>query len=216
MEKRKNKAEKIFYNGKIYTVNEENKWVEAIAICDRKILGVGSNDEIMEMKDSETEVRDLAGAMVMPGFIDSHAHPTWGGTELLYKVNLFDCTCISDYEAEIRKFIEKNPESTFIQGVGWVNPHFEEMGPSKKILDSISMDIPMVFDSADHHSIWANSKAIELAGVSNDTEAPDGGGIERDGKTGEPLGTFRETAQDLIKKIIPSYTKEQYKAGILE
>lgn len=216
MEISKEIADKIWCNGNVYTVNDNQKWGEAIAIFDKKILAIGSNKDVLELKGPNTEVIDINGGMVMPGFIDSHAHPTWGGTELLYKVNLFDCKCIPDYEQEIRTFIGKNPQSEFIQGVGWVNPHFEETGPSKDILDRISNEIPMVFDSADHHSIWANSKAMELAGVNRDTQSPEGGVIERDHTTGELLGTFRETAQDLIKKIIPQYTKEEYKAGILE
>ena len=114
---------------------------------------------------------------------------------------------------EIRRFWEKHPELEFILGVGWTNPCFGSHGPAKELLDEITKEIPMAFDSSDHHSIWANSKAIELAGITAQTPDPEGGVIERR-ENGEPSGTFREAAQDLIRPICPEFTVEQYKEDV--
>lgn len=205
------KIDKIFYNGIIFT-GEEEEFVEAVALSGKYIAETGAKEALMNLADDETEIIDLDGKMMMAGFIDSHAHPMSSGIEVLYKADLNDCTSAEEYIEVIRKFKEQHPELDFIMGVGWVNPCFDSNGPTKELLDQISEDIPMVFDSGDHHSIWANSKAIELAGITAETVDPEGGIIERNEK-GEPSGTFREAAQDLIKPICPEFTVEQYKKG---
>lgn len=205
------KIDKIFYNGIIFT-GEEDEFVEAVALSGKYIAETGGKEELLSMADAQTELIDLDGKMMMAGFIDSHAHPMSSGIEVLYKADLNNCSNAEEYIDTIKTFKEEHPELDFIMGVGWVNPCFNSNGPTKEMLDQISEDIPMVFDSGDHHSIWANSKAIEIAGITADTPDPDGGIIERN-KNGEPSGTFREAAQDLIKPIYPEFTVEQYKKG---
>ncbi|MCQ4636602.1 amidohydrolase [Anaerovorax odorimutans] len=210
------KITKIFYNGAVYTVDGTWTKARAIALEGPAIAAVGTDEQILALKEEGTEVIDLKGKMVLPGFVDSHAHPSWGGTELLYKVDLFNCKDAEEYPKRIAAFIEENPNLECIQGVGWVNPHFPPEGPSRFVLDAIRDDIPMAFDSGDHHSVWANSKAIEMAGIDKDTPCPEGGVIEKDPRTGELTGTFREAAQDLVRKVIPDYSAEEYMAGILK
>lgn len=123
------------------------------------------------------------------------------------------CESTDEYIEAVKNFMAKHPEQDFIMGVGWINPHFDSKGPRKEMLDAISADIPMIFNSGDHHSVWANSKAIEMAGITANTPDPEGGIIERD-ENGEPSGTFREAAQDLIYPICPEFTVEQYKKGL--
>lgn len=207
---------KILYNGRIYTVDENWTRAEAIALAGEKIAAVGSNDAILGMKHEGAELIDLQGKMALPGFVDSHAHPSWGGTELLYKVDLFNCKDAEEYPKRIASFLKERPQINFLQGVGWVNPHFPPEGPSRFVLDQLRDDIPMVFDSADHHSIWANTKAMELAGIDENTPCPEGGVIEKDPATGKLTGTFREAAQDLIRKIVPEYSVQEYMNGILK
>lgn len=205
--------DKIFYNGVIFT-GEENEFIEAIALSGRHIAATGSKEKLLKMADLETELIDLDKKMMMPGFIDSHAHPMSSGIEVLYKADLNDCQSAEEYIKVIEKFLGEHPTMDFIMGVGWINPNFNSHGPTKELLDQISKDIPMVFDSGDHHSIWANSKAMELAGITAATPDPVGGIIERNEK-GEPSGTFREAAQDLIKPICPEFTVAQYKQGLI-
>lgn len=207
------KADKIFYNGVIFT-GEKEEFAEAVALSGKYIAEVGSKDDVMKMADENTEIVDLEGKMMMAGFIDSHGHPTSSGIETLYKADLNNCQSAEEYIEVIKKFIEEHPDLDFIMGVGWINPCFDSCGPTKELLDQISSDIPMTFDSGDHHSIWANSKAIEMAGVTADTPDPEGGVIERNEK-GEPSGTFREAAQDLIRPICPEFTVQQYKEGMI-
>ena len=205
-------ADKIFYNGTIFT-GEEDEFAEAVALSGRKIAAVGTKVELMELADEHTELIDLDGRMMMAGFIDSHAHPLLSGVEVLYKVDMNERESADEYIQNIRDFMAENPNQDFIMGAGWINPHFDSKGPRKETLDEICADIPMVFDSGDHHSVWANSKAIQMAGVTAETPDPEGGVIERD-ENGEPSGTFREAAQDLIHRICPDYTVEQYKKGL--
>lgn len=207
---------KILYNGSIYTAGREWSKVQAVALAGPKIAAAGTNEQILKYREKNTQVIDLQGKMVLPGFVDSHAHPSWGGTELLYKVNLFDCKDADEYPRRIKAFLEEHPDISFLQGVGWVNPHFPPQGPSRFVLDGIRPDLPMVFDSGDHHSVWANSKAMELAGIDADTVCPEGGVIEKDPVTGELTGTFREAAQDLVRKAVPDYSVEEYMAGLLK
>ena len=204
----------ILYNAKIYTVDEKNPWAEAISFRDSKITGLGSTQEVLANADPASLSIDLKGQMVLPGFIESHAHPSWAGIELIYKVNLALKTTVEGYVEEIRRFVEANPSLSMVQGVGWSNTLFGTEGPSRKILDEISTELPIILVSSDHHSIWANTKAILLAGVDENTPVPIGGVIEKDG-SGVIQGTFREAAQGLITQIIPDHTIEMYKHGLL-
>lgn len=206
------KIDTIFYNGTIFT-GETEEFTEAVAVSGKYIAETGSAERLLKLADNETKLVDLKGKMMLPGFIDSHAHPLLSGVEVLYKVDLNGCQSAEAYVMEIRHFWEKHPELEFIMGVGWTNPCFDSHGPVKELLDEITKEIPMAFDSSDHHSIWANSKAIELAGITAQTPDPEGGVIERR-ENGEPSGTFREAAQDLIRPICPEFTVEQYKKGL--
>lgn len=206
------KIDKLFYNGTIFT-GEADEFTEAVGISGTDIAETGSAERLFKLADGDTELIDLKGKMLMAGFIDSHAHPLSSGVETLYKVDLNDCRSPEEYTAKIRGFIKKHPELDFIMGVGWENPCFDSRGPAKELLDEIAEDMPIVLDSSDHHSIWANSKAIELAKVTAETPDPEGGVIERK-ETGEPSGTFREAAQDFIRPICPEFTADQYKKGL--
>jgi predicted amidohydrolase YtcJ len=106
------------------------------------------------------------------------------------------------------------PAGEVVVGSGWFNDMFPPQGPSKKLLDSIVSDRPVLLTSIDAHALWVNSRAIELAGVSCDTTCPKSGCIEKDPRTGEPNGTFRETARDLIQNHMPGFTIDQLKRGI--
>ncbi len=207
------KLEKIFYNGTIFTGEQDQEFAQAVALSGKYIAQIGTKEELLQLADEQTELIDLKGKMLMSGFIDSHAHPLLSGVEVLYKADLNDCKSIEEYIDTIENFMETHSGLDFIMGAGWINPYFDSPGPRKELLDQIAKDIPMVFDSGDHHSIWANSKAIEMAGVTANTSDPEGGVIERNEK-GEPSGTFREAAQDLIRPICPEFTVAQYKNGL--
>jgi len=200
--------------GTIYTVDKDQRTASAAAIKDGKFVYVGNEDGIQEYIADSTEVLTLEEGMVLPSFAEGHGHGHEGGVGYLYQANLYEATSVEEYVRIIEDFIKANPDLKFIRGAGWLNGYCPPGGPTAEMLDAIDTDLPIAIVSGDHHSYWVNSKALELMGVNADTPDVSGGVIERDGE-GNPTGTFRENAQDLVKAIIPNYTVEEYKAGIL-
>lgn len=201
--------------GNIYTVDAEGNTAQALAIKDGIYQYVGDEEGVQEYIGDSTEVIKTDGGMVMPGFFEAHAHASQGGVGNLFEVNLYEGTSMDDYIATVAEFVKTHPEQKFITGAGWINGYCPKGGPTKEALDQISKDIPIAIISGDHHSYWANSKALELAGITADTPDVKGGVIERNPATKEPTGTVRENANALITAIIPDYSVEQYKQGIL-
>lgn len=201
--------------GNIYTVDEEGTTVEAAAIKDGVFCYVGDEEGVQSFIGDKTEVIKLDKGMAMPAFFEGHGHGHEGGVGKLYEVALYDGVSVDDYSKSITAFVKENPDIKFLTGGGWLNGYCPTGGPTKDVLDKISNDIPIVLDSGDHHSLWVNSKAMELAGITAETPDVPGGVIERDPVTKEPTGTFRETARTLLDGVIPDYTVEQYKEGIM-
>ena len=206
-------AELVLKNGAVYTVDSRRSQAAAVAISGQDIIFVGSNAGASEYTGPDTEVIDLGGKMVLPGFIDSHAHASSAFDEKK-TLNLHGLKSLADYQAALRKFAEGRPDLEVIYGSGWDNSVFPPLGPGKEDLDAVVSDRPVSLHSDDGHSIWVNSRAIEIAGVGRETPDPAGGVIERDPATREPSGTFRENANDVIQNMLPPYTVEQVKDSI--
>ncbi|RNB89521.1 amidohydrolase [Brevibacillus fluminis] len=207
-------ADLVIEDAKVYTVNNGKPWAEAIAIKNGEIVYVGSNNGVKKFKGNQTKVIDLDGKMVMPGMMDNHNHADHFVQEI-FALSLFGKESPEEYLKELKDFLTLHPDTKFVQGMGWQNPLFAATGPTKDLLDKIAPNIPVVLTSEDGHSIWVNSKALELAGITKNTVDPKDGLIERDANTGEPNGTLREGAKNLVTKILPSdYTVEQYKEAI--
>ena len=204
----------ILKNASIYTVDKDQGWAQAIAIADDKIVFVGSNADVDDYIESDTVVIDLDGKLVLPGFIDSHAHPSLT-TDLVSNISLYGLDSLAAYQAAIANFVKHHPNREFFRGSGWADTLFPNIGPSKRILDKLIPDRPVALISYDGHSMWVNSVTLEKAGISKDTLDPEGGRIERDPDTGEPSGVLRETAFKLIEKVIPNYSLEELKNGLL-
>ncbi len=205
-------ADVVLHNGLIYTVDPNRSIAEAVAIKDGVFIYVGNNEGVKAKIGAGTKVIDLQGRMVLPAFVDSHAHATSGVSDL-YEVSLYGIDSVEKIQQAIRDFLAENPDLKALQGAGWVNNVFGAKGPTTAILDEIVPNIPAVLYSEDYHSIWVNSKTLELAGIDQDTPDPEGGVIERDAN-GNPTGTLRETAMDLVSDVIPPYTVEQYLEGL--
>ena len=157
----KEKADKIFVNGRIYTVDERRSWAEAVAVKGNKIIYVGKDEEAIALAGKGTEVINLEGRMMLPGFIESHAHPI---TAAYYKSGvIFDITeNIPKTLERIEKYVKENPGADAYFGQGYSEWMFDAKGPQKNILDKICKDKPMVFIGAGGHSGWCNSKAFEM------------------------------------------------------
>jgi predicted amidohydrolase YtcJ len=207
-------ADLVIEDAKVYTVDSDKPWAEAIAIKNGEIVYVGTTAGAKEFKGDQTKVLDLDGKMVMPGMMDNHNHAHAYVSEM-FSLALYGKSTLEEYQAALKAYLEKYPDIQFVQGSGWQAPVFGPTGPSKDLLDAIAPNIPVVLSSEDGHSTWVNSKALELAGITKDTVDPKDGLIERDPKTGEPTGTLREGAEDLLRGILPSdYTVAQYKEAI--
>jgi predicted amidohydrolase YtcJ len=207
-------ADLALTGGAIYTMNGERAWAEAVAIDDGRIVYVGTDAGAKDFIGPQTQVIALGGRMVIPGMQDAHIHPISGGME----ANACDLNALNkveDYVAKIKECAEAHPDDPWITGGGWSMAAF---GPgaiaSKKLIDAVVPDRPVIVASRDGHSSWANSKAIEIAGITNETPDPPDGRIDRDPKTGEAIGSFQEGGDALIRAKQPPPTDAQRDAGL--
>ncbi len=207
-------ADQVLRNGSVYTLDLARSWAQAVAIDGSKLIYVGSDDGVKAWVGPNTEVIDLEGKMVLPGFFDSHSHAGMAVVRVV-AVDLYGLTSLEEYKTAVREFAEKNSDKTAIRGMGWSNSLFPPSGPRKEDLDEIVPDRPVSLTSADAHSSWVNSKALETAGITKDTPNPEGGVIEHDAETGEPSGTLRESAANLISAVLPPYTVEERTEGLV-
>ena len=196
-----------------YTVNERQPWAEAVAIKNNKIVFVGTKNEAMFWKGSSTRLMNNPDGMLLPGFIDTHVHLLTGGIEMS-QCYLNDLGSPEEIFETIKNYISKNPDDKWIRGGGWLLPIFPDGNPLKEWLDDISSDKPIFLYSADVHSAWVNSKALELAGINSQTKDPPGGVIERYPNTKEPSGVLRESAMDLVASLLPKIKKIEIQKGL--
>jgi hypothetical protein len=208
-------ADTVMLNGTIYTMDEAGTIAEAVAIKDGKILAVGTTEAIEAYVVDSTEVLDLKGQTVYPGFFDSHMHPAMSAVNYVFAVVMSDVTGVDNYVAKIKEFAEANPNLAVIEGSGYYRSDWDHIGPRKETLDAIDATRPIIITSGDGHSRWVNSKALEMASIDKNTPDPAGGVIQRDPATGEPSGLLQESAMGLVAELEISYTKDQYKEALL-
>jgi predicted amidohydrolase YtcJ len=202
----------VFRKGAVYTIDAVRSWAEAVAVLDGRIVYVGSDAGVTGWIGPATRCIDLDGKMLLPGFHDSHVHLVGGGIELS-ECNINGMLAIEPILAAVRDYAVRHPDRIWIRGGGWPLT-LEEGNPHKSLLDYVIADRPVMLDAFDGHSIWVNSKALELAGITKETLDPPRGRIERDPGTGEPTGTLREAARDLVISKIPPYVHEDYVNGL--
>jgi len=205
-------ADLVLTNGAIYTMDIARTWAEAMAVKDGKIVFVGTASGAKNFQSDKTKVVDLKGKMVMPGLHDSHVHLVDGGVDL-GTCALLDCKTKDAVFAKIKEYAAAHKDLKWIRGSGWNLPIFKDGHPKAKELDALISDRPAWFESQDYHSGWANSKALEIAGITKDTKDPVGGRIERDSK-GEPTGALRESAMKLVSNKIPERDEQEYFLGL--
>ena len=204
--------DRIFVNGKIWTGDDAHPSAEALAISGDKIIAVGTNAEIKKLSVADTAVVDLHGRFVTPGFQDSHLH--FPGPSI-NEVDLVGAATLKDFQTRIADFAKAHPAVPWIAGSGWGYAIFPGQAPDKKYLDAILPDRPVYVTERDGHMGIANSKALAIAGVDRNTPDPPNGRIMRDAQ-GEPTGEFKESAQDLIEKHIPTETADDRYQSLLQ
>lgn len=207
-------ADIVFKNGAVYTVDVNRSWAQSIAIKDDKIIFVGSDENVAPFIGANTEVVNLNGKMVLPGLQDSHIHPISGGIRAS-AVELGDVTTLEAYKTRVRDYSVEHPNDPWVLGGGWLMSVFGPGGiANKSILDEIVPDRPVYLRSSDGHSGWANSKALDIAGITKDTPNPVDGIIDKDPVTGEPIGSLQEGAMGLVSRHVPEYSLEQRLDGL--
>lgn len=205
-------ADLVLRHGAIYTVDAARSWAEAIAISGDRIVFVGADRDATGFIGPKTRVVELGGRFVLPGFQDRHVHPVSGGVELT-QCDLNASADRDEVLARLRACVARLGDRPWLVGGGWDLTLFPGGVADRRDLDAILPDRPALLGSADGHSSWVNSKALELAGVTAATPDPEGGRIERDA-TGAPVGTLRESAADLVDRLLPETTAAERLAGL--
>jgi predicted amidohydrolase YtcJ len=207
-------AELALKNGAIYTVDGARRWADAVAIREGRIVFVGTDKDLEAHVGPDTQVIDLKGRMVIPGLQDAHIHPISAGLEA-ESCNLNGLESPEQYVAKIKEYAAAHPDKPWITGGGWLMSAFGPGGrASRELIDAVVPDRPVMLSSSDGHTTWVNSKALEIGGITRDTPDPPDGRIDRDPKTGEPLGTLQEGAGSLVSSKAPETTPEQSQAGL--
>ena len=186
----------IYYNGFLITMNEENKFAEAICVEDGKIVAIGSNEEIMACKEEDTEVIDLKNKVMMPGFIDPHSH-FFGMVNSLTECDLTDATSFDEIVQMLKDFIEENhiPEGEWVGGRNYDQNFLKEgRHPTKDVLDRVSTKHKIMITHVSNHMGSANSLALADKHVDANMPDPSGGKIQRMEGSMEPTGFLEENA----------------------
>jgi predicted amidohydrolase YtcJ len=205
-------ADTILTGADVYTVDATRRWAKALAIRDGRIVAVGTEAEIGALAGPSTEVRELPGRMIVPGFQDSHIHPPGGGL-VKSQCDLHDAYDRNEYLDLIRAYVAGHPEAEWVLGGGWSMDAFPGGTPTKEDADSAVSDRPMLLHNRDGHGAWANSRALEIARVDRSTPDPADGRIERDAK-GDPSGTLHEGAAGLVARFAPPTTVADLEEGL--
>lgn len=207
-------ADLAFVNGRVFTVDAAGTWAEAVAVAGGRIASVGSDAEVRGLVGLRTEVVDLGGRSLLPGFQDAHAHVMTGGLDRM-RVDLSGVGSYPEYASLIGDYAAANPERDWIVGGGWMLGAFPGGTPTAEALDRVVPERPAFLGNRDNHGAWVNTRALELAGVTRETADPPDGRIERD-PTGAPTGTLHEGAVRLVRRIVPRPTHDELVAALLE
>jgi len=206
-------ADSVVVNARIYTVNPQQPWAEALAVRGEKILAVGSAREIDRYRGPNTRVIDAQGRLVLPGFTDCHIHFMEGSLGLLH-VDLNGAATVGEIQKRVSAYAVAHPHEEWILGMGWTYPVFAPSGmPDRRILDEVVLDRPVLLEAYDGHTSWANSKALAMAGITRKTADPHNGKIVRDEK-GEATGALLESASGLVSKFAPKPTRAERLAAL--
>lgn len=207
-------ADLILTNGVVITMENDGREVGAVAVESGRIVFVGDNEEAKSLAGPETEIIDLKGRTLLPGFIESHMHP------FLLAHNLLGVDCGGENTKSIGRMLKAleekvkvTPKGEWIKGFGWDDSKFEEKrNPSRQELDKVSPDHPVVLTRNCVHIAVANSLALKLSGIDKDTPDPEGGHIQKNPETGELTGILQERAMEMLPVV--SYSPAQMKRGM--
>ncbi|MGV9414205.1 amidohydrolase [Nocardia sp. NPDC003693] len=205
-------ADLVFVGGTVLTMDAARSTATALAVTGDRISAVGDRD-VRESIGPATEVVDLAGGALLPGFHDAHIHAAAAGLELA-ACDLTGTVEIREYLRRVADYAAANPHREWITGSGWSLESFPGGLPTRDLLDAVVADRPVYLVNRDHHGAWANTRALELAGITADTPDPADGRIERE-SGGVPSGMLQEGAMTLVEQVLPPITHAERVDGIL-
>ena len=202
----------IFLNGDVYTQAAPAR-AQAMAVRNGRIVAIGSNEDVRKLKQSRTEIVDLGGHFVMPGFNDAHVHLAAGGL-LHLEVDLVGVKSLAEMQQRIADHLKSATPGDWIVGRGWDHTKWPgEKLPTRQDVDSVTGDHPAIFVRVDGHIGVANTNALKAAGILGKAPDPPGGKIDRD-QTGMATGILRETAKDMMLAKVPRPSLAQRRRGI--
>ncbi|WP_245734705.1 amidohydrolase [Nocardioides exalbidus] len=200
----------VFRNATVFDGFTHRGAVGDVVVEGGRITAVGP-----DAAPAGARVVDVAGGLLLPGFVDAHVHPIQGGLERL-GCDLSELAVDSAaYLSHVRAFAHDHPDQPWIQGGGWAMAAFPGGLPTASALDEVVPDRPVALVNRDHHGMWVSSRALELAGITRDTPDPHDGRIERDAD-GEPTGCLHEGAMDLLAGVVPVADDDAMHAGLME
>jgi predicted amidohydrolase YtcJ len=200
------RATLILTNGKIFTADARGTIFEAVAINGTRIVAVGTTREITSRFRGARNI-DLRGQLVTPGFNDAHIHFLGGGLSLL-RVDLNGARTLEEALQRVAARVRELPAGAWVLGRGWDHTLWGGQWPTRQDLDRAAPANPVFLQRVDGHVSWANSLALERAGVTRETQAPAGGEILHDAR-GEPTGILQETAAGLVGRVVPEPSREE-------
>jgi len=201
-------ADLIIINANVRTMDNSKPNAEAVAVMGNKIVAVGTTKEIRALAGANTKVLDAKGKLVLPGFNDSHVHFLDGGLQLS-SVDLRDAKSPQIFAERIKNFAAKLPKGRWILGGMWDHENWSPAAlPTKELIDSVTPENPVFVMRLDGHMALANSSALKLAGVDQNTKTPEGGEIVRDAQ-GNPTGVLKDAAMSFVYAVVPADSFEQ-------
>ena len=193
-------AELILTNATVVTVDSKLPSCEAIAIKDGRILALGSNAEVSKLKGPDTRVVDLSGKTIVPGLHDAHVHFESGAKAVTERLSV-RFLGLEEILEKVKEAVRISPEGAVIRAYHFNHAYFEDKKwPDRYHLDKVAPNNPVIITRVDGHSIWLNSAALTMAGITKDTPDPQGGEIQRF-EDGTPTGILKETAEELAANI---------------
>ena len=183
----------VIVNASLHTMDDAHPTADAVAILGNRIAAIGSTTEIRALAGHGTRVIDAAGKLVLPGFNDAHVHFLMGGFALA-NVDLRSASSPEELARRLGEYAKKLPKGRWILGGEWDHEKWPGAPlPTKEMIDAATPDHPVFVSRLDGHMALANSLALKLAGVTEETKDPPGGLIVRDSKTGEPTGVLKKS-----------------------
>ena len=201
----------VLVNGKIFTADARGTIVEAVAIDGTRIVAVGTTREI-RARYRGAQTIDLGGRLATPGFNDAHLHFANGGFALM-RVDLNGAPTLEEAKRRVAARARELPAGTWIGGRGWDHTLWGGQWPTRADLDAVAPNHPVFLQRVDGHVSWANSAALQKAGITRATQAPEGGEILRDA-AGEPTGILKETAAELVGRVVPATTIDEAREAV--